>query len=128
MTETAEPALWQVVLYLTGIVVVYYAGTRGIVVATRRFQGRWWRRALVSLTLAILFAPSLAVVGHGGIIPAPAWVVGIEYADAGIWTGVMRWSVAPMLAVWGILFVLSSLGAVLSKNKNKKVDTHGKET
>lgn len=126
--ENAEThSLWTTLLGLAGLVVLYYAGTRGILVVTKRIAGRWYRRALVSLSFAGLFAPSLLGVGHGGILPGPAWMVAIEYAREGLWAGVVRWGLVPILATWLVFFALASLSSVLSKNNNKKVDTHGKE-
>jgi len=128
MADLETHSLWATLLGLAGLVVLYYAGTRGILVLTSRAAGRWYRRALVSLSFAGLFAPSLLGVGHGGILPAPAWIVAIEYAREGIWAGVVRWGLVPILATWLVFFVFSSLSSVLSKkNNNKKVDTHGKE-
>lgn len=114
-------------LGIAGLVVMYYLGTRGVLVATSKFSGRWYRRALVSLSFAVLFAPSLAGVGHGGVFPAPAWIVAFEYAKAGIGAGVLRWGLVPIVVTWIILFSLSSFVSALSKNNNKKVDAHGED-
>jgi hypothetical protein len=127
MAEVETPSMLGVLLGIAGTVLLYYAGTRGILLLTSSLAGRWHRRALVSLSFAALFAPSLMGVGHGGIFPVPAWVVAIEYASAGMWPGVLRWGLAPILVTWLVFFALSSVSSVLSKNNNKKVDTHGKQ-
>lgn len=125
MVDLESYKLWQVVLGVVGLVLLYYAGTRGVIVLTRRWVGLWHRRAVISLSLAVLFAPSLAGVGHAGVLPAPAWLVATQYANEGIGAGVWKWGLLPIIATWGAFFVLATVGAVLSKNNNKKVDTHG---
>lgn len=127
MEDSEAHSLFTMLLGIAALVVVYYLGTRGVLLVTRKHAGRWHRRALVSLSFAVLFAPSLAGVGHGGILPAPAWTVAIEYARAGMGAGVLRWGLIPIIVTWFIFFTLSSFSSALSKNNNKKVDTHGED-
>jgi hypothetical protein len=127
MDELREYPLWLVFARLVGLVLLYYTGTRGVLVLTERHAGRRWRRALVTLSFAFLFAPSVTAVGHGGIFPGPAWMVGMVYIQEDAWRGAVQWGLTPILATWAVFFVLATLGALMSKNKNNKVDTHGKE-
>ena len=119
--------LWHVLVGVAGLVVVYYLGTRGVSLLTQEWNC-WSRRAVVTLSNAVLFAPSVAGAGHGGIFPMPAWMAAWQYATEGIWKGVAWYGVVPMLVTWAVFFVFASLYPLMSKNKNKKVDTHGKET
>jgi hypothetical protein len=114
-----------VLLQIVLIVLGYYIGTRGILVATRRYSGQWQRRALVSLSFAVLFAPSVAGVGHGGLLPMPAWIVAGYYVSEGLREGALWWGVIPMLVTWVTFFGVATIWSFMSKNKNNKVDTNG---
>jgi hypothetical protein len=126
--QDLEPlSMWGTLLGLIAVVLFYYAGTRGVFALTSGLAGRWHRSLIVSLSFAVLFAPSLLGFGHAGVVPAPAWFVAIEYAREGIWSGVVRWGLLPVLLTWVVFFAVSSFSSALSKNNNKKVDAHGKE-
>jgi hypothetical protein len=124
MGELEEVSLFLVVLRVIGFVLLYYVGTRGVILLTRRYAGRWYRRALVSLSFAVLFAPSVIGVGaHGGIMPVPAWMAAAESARHGWWS-VFFVALGAIVATAILLFLVASL---MSKNNNNKADTHGKE-
>lgn len=127
MEDLEAYKLWHVLLGIAGIVLLYYGGTRGVYTFTERLHG-WQQCALRSLSLAILLAPSLAGAGHGGVFPAPAWMVALQYASEDLPNGVVRWGLVPIAATWVILFAAMSVALLTSKNKNNKVDSYGKET
>lgn len=127
MEDLESYKLWKVLLGIVGFVLLYYFGTRGVLLATQRHAGRWYRHAIVSLSFAALLAPSLAGVGHGGLMPAPAWMVAVQYATEHRWEGFWKAGVLPVLITWAIFFAMASFKSHMSKNKNNKVDTHGKE-
>ena len=109
MEDLEGTALWKPMLMVVGYVFLYYVGTRGVLLLTRRHTGRWYRRAIVSMSFAVLFAPSLAGVGHGGLMPAPAWMVAVQLATENGWVGFWQAGVFPMLVTWAIFFVVASL-------------------
>lgn len=122
-----EVSLIEGLLRTVGVVLLYYMGTRGIVVLTRPYAGRWYRRALVSLSFAVLFAPSLAGVGHGAVVPVPAWVTALDTASR--WRGgdFLTWGLLPIAVTWVVFFGLASLAHMSNNNKKNKVDNHGRE-
>jgi hypothetical protein len=125
-----EVSLLEGLLRIVAVVLIYYMGTRGVIVLTRRFAGRTWRRALVSLSLAVLFAPSVVPFGaHGGHLPVPAWVATVVYMTENAGVGVVGYGVVPTLVSWAVFFAVASVVHLMSNNKkNNKVDAHGKET
>jgi hypothetical protein len=130
MEDLESYKLWKGLLGIAGLVLLYYAGTRGVVVLTRRWAGRWYRRVLVSLSFAALFAPSFIGVGaHGGFFPSPAWVTALDTASRNRWADFFTWGLAPIGIMWVAFFSVSSFMSLMSNNKNyKKVDTYGKES
>ncbi|MGH8482294.1 MAG: hypothetical protein ACRES8_07530 [Nevskiaceae bacterium] len=122
-----EVSLFEGLLRIVGIVLAYYIGTRGLILLTRRHEGRWYRRALLSLSFALLFAPSVTGVGHGGVVPAPAWVTALDTATRGRWGDFLTWGLFPVAATWIVFFGLASLMFKSNDNKNNKVDNHGRE-
>ena len=115
-----EVSLLEGLLRIVWVVLLYYAGTRGILVLTRRHAGRWYRRALVSCSFAALFAPSITGVGaHGGLFPAPAWVTALDTASRGRWADLTVWGLIPIGIAWIVFFGLASLELFMSNNKNK---------
>jgi hypothetical protein len=127
MNDLESYTLSKLLLGIAVTVLVYYGGTRGVIVCTQRWAGRWYRRALVSLSFAVLFAPSLTGVGHGGVLPVPAWTAAGVYAGEGIWKGFVMAGVVPIVITWVFFFVITSFASLMSKNKNNKVDIYGKE-
>ena len=100
-------ALSAIFLFVVFLALYVYASiwlTRAVRFLTKRYEGRWPQSAAVSLTLAVLLAPS--AVGFGistAVIPVPAWVsLGnalSEHASRGY---VTRWAVAPMVTAFFI--------------------------
>lgn len=109
MEDLESFRLWHVLLGIVGYVLLYYVGTRGVLLATRRYEGRWYRRAIVSLSFATLFAPSLAGVGHGGLMPVPAWMVAVQLATENGWVGFWQAGILPIVLTWAAFFVGASL-------------------
>jgi hypothetical protein len=129
MGEPETYGLWKILLGIAGVTLLYYGGTRGVLALTRAHAGRWYRRFVVALSFAALFSPSIVGIGaHGGFMPVPAWVTAIETASRGRWVDFITWGLAPIAATWVIFFVAASMMSQKSNNKNKKVDTNGKET
>jgi len=123
-----ELSLVEGLLRMVGVVLLYYAGTRGVLVLTRKHAGTWLRRALVSLSFAVLFAPSLTGVGHGGVMLAPAWVVALDTANRGRWDDVLVWGLFPITLAWIVFVGMASVASLTSNNNKKnKVDNHGRE-
>ena len=121
-----EITLVEGLVRLALVVVLYYVGTRGVLVLTRRYAGRWFRRLVVTFSFAVLFAPSVAGVGHGGLIPVPAWATAIDTAYRGRWLDFCTWGLLPIVATWVLLIALVSLVTLILHNKkNNKVDSHG---
>jgi hypothetical protein len=122
-----EATLTDILLRIAGVVILYYAGTRGVIVLTRKCAGRWYRRALVSFSFALLFAPSvIGGGGHGSLFPAPAWMAAVDAIDRGRWSDLANWGLVPIAGTWLLCLVVSSL-FVMSQNKKNKVDAHAKE-
>lgn len=61
----------------------------------------WRRRALVSLIVAIFFAPSVVGGGHGGG-PGPAWMALFQMFP-------VKLGVVPMVTTFAVCFVVSSV-------------------
>jgi hypothetical protein len=81
----------------------------------------------VSLSFAVLFAPSLTGVGHGTVVPVPAWVTALDTASRGRWEDLLTWGLLPIAVTWVAFFGLALLARMSNNNKNNKVDNHGRE-
>jgi hypothetical protein len=128
VTVRDELTLAEGLLRLALVVMLYYAGTRGVLVLTRKYSGRWTRRVVVAFSFAVLFAPSIAGVGHGGLIPVPAWATAVDTAVRGRWLDFGTWGLLPILVTWVLFLALAWLGSLMFHNKNNnKVDTHGNQ-
>src|SRR5688572_2115338 len=103
MEDLEGTALWKPMLVVVSHVLLYYAGTRGVLLLTRRHAGRWYRRALVSFSFAALFAPSVIGVGaHGGILPVPAWMAAVESFRHEWWE--LFWLALGSIGITAIIF------------------------
>jgi hypothetical protein len=127
MDDLESYKLWYVLAGITGLVVLYYVGTRGVFLLTQRWSD-WKRRTALTLSFAVLFAPSIAGIGsHGGIMPVPAWVTAIDTANRGRWHDFLTWGLSPIAVTWAVLFLLVCLSHLMSNNKNNKVDTNARK-
>lgn len=86
----------------------------GALYATRRHAASRGRRAFVSLVIALCFAPSFLVGGHGFAI-APAWLAGLQQLtfEGGSKYAVWTLGVGPTLATAILCFVVSEAWVLL---------------
>lgn len=127
MDDLESYKLWHVLAGITGLVLLYYVGIRGVSLLTQHW-GHWQRRAIVALSYGVLFAPSIAGIGsHGGLMPVPAWMTAVDTASRGRWYDFATWGLFPILLTWAVIFVSTSVSHLMSNKKNNKADTNGKE-
>lgn len=91
--------------YLALAALCIWGGTR----LDRRSPRSWRRRLLVSLTVAIFFAPSIVGGGHGGA-PGPAWMALFQMFP-------IKLGLVPILVTFAACFALSSFVAWLGERR-----------
>jgi hypothetical protein len=99
----------KVVSFWFGYLVIAALVLIAVTVATRRLRGHWGRHAVVCLVLALFFAPSYFIRGHG---VGPALFAAVDSRSL---EELAVYGAAPILVAWAVTFAVIRLFFTLSR-------------